>query len=72
MVYKVVLGAVLLLAVYSVAPSEAKLSDDQREEVLNAHNIYRSKVSPVATNMAALVRHKETILTSIYQFANCR
>ena len=64
MVSTAVLGFVLLVAVYSVAPSEAKLSNDQQEEILKAHNFYRSKVSPIATNMAALVRLEEAI--SIY------
>lgn len=57
MVSKVVLGLMLVMVVYCIVPSEAILSDDQKEEMLKAHNFYRSKVSPIATNMAALVRH---------------
>lgn len=53
MVSKIVLGVVALVAV--LVPSNAYLTDDQKEELLNAQNFYRSRVSPIATNMAQLV-----------------
>ncbi len=49
---------VALVAVLAVAPSSAYLSDDQKEELIDAHNFYRSRVSPIATNMARLVRER--------------
>ena len=52
----VLLAARLLLTVVLVlSPSNAFLTDDDKEEPLRAHNFYRGKVSPVATNMAKLV-----------------
>ncbi len=56
MATKMLLGIVALVAALAVAPSKAYLTDDQKEELLNAHNFYRSRVSPIATNMARLVR----------------
>lgn len=49
-----VAAALLLLA--AVCPlGQAFITEDDKEELLNAHNFYRSKVSPIATNMAKLV-----------------
>ncbi len=54
MVSKILLlGVVALVAV--LVPSNAYLTDDQKEEIMDAQNFYRSRVSPIATNMAKLV-----------------
>ena len=45
----------LLMVVCMFSLSQALLTDDDKDELLRAHNSYRSKVSPVATNMAKLV-----------------
>ena len=33
----------------------ASLTSDQKQEILHAHNYYRGKVDPIATNMQRLV-----------------
>ena len=49
-------GAVMFLLVCGLlGRSDAALTDEQKEEVLTAHNHYRASVSPVASNMAKLV-----------------
>ena len=48
-------AGLLLTVVLMSSPSNAFLTDDDKEELLRAHNFYRGKVSPVATNMAKLV-----------------
>ena len=35
--------------------TQAFITEDDKEELLKAHNFYRGKVSPIATNMAKLV-----------------
>lgn len=32
------------------------LSDEEKEEILNAHNHFRGQVDPIATNMLKMVR----------------
>ena len=51
---RVILVVFLLVSVCAI-PSFAALTDEQKDELLKAHNHYRSRVSPTATNMAALV-----------------
>lgn len=46
----------LLLAVASSARGQQTLSEEDVEELLNAHNYYRSLVDPIASNMLRLVR----------------
>lgn len=50
-----VVATLLLIVVCLSSPSRASLTDDDKDELLGAHNFYRSKVSPTATNMAKLV-----------------
>ncbi len=45
---------VFLLGVASVM-STSGLTDDEKKEVLNAHNYYRGLVDPVASNMQRVV-----------------
>ena len=46
-------AAALLLA--TVCPlGQAFITEDDKEELLRAHNFYRGQVSPIATNMAKL------------------
>ena len=47
-----------LVAVVWVQPASGKLSSDQKEEILNAHNYYRGRVDPIATNMLRMVSKK--------------
>ena len=45
----------VLMAACLVTFSDAFLTEDDKEELLSAHNFFRSRVRPVATNMAKLV-----------------
>ena len=52
--------------------SDARLTEEEQEEIVRAHNYYRGKVDPIATNMEQMVmRHyyilciSLTILTDI-------
>jgi hypothetical protein len=36
--------------------ANASLSDEEKEEIVRAHNFYRGRVDPVATNMEQMVR----------------
>lgn len=49
--------AVLLLAAICSVRGQQGLSEEEIEEILNAHNYYRSIVDPIASNMLKLVRH---------------
>ena len=46
-----ILGALFYLA----TPTSAVLSDEEKEELIRAHNFYRGKVQPTATDMLAMV-----------------
>ena len=46
----------LLVGVVWGARAQQGLSEELVEEILNAHNYYRSLVDPIATNMLKLVR----------------
>ena len=35
--------------------ANASLSDEEKEEIVRAHNFYRGKVDPIATNMEQMV-----------------
>ena len=48
--------ALLLLCVALGARAQQSLSEEEIEELLNAHNYYRSLVDPIATDMLKLVR----------------
>ena len=50
-----------------LSTGKATLTDDQKEELVKAHNFYRTKVNPIATNMAQLVRHS-TRCTVLYSY----
>ncbi len=45
----------MLLGVVSVMSQSYGLSDDEKIEVVKAHNYYRGLVEPVATNMERMV-----------------
>lgn len=47
--------SLVVVASYLVKPSGAVMSDDNKDEILRAHNFYRSRVSPTPTDMVALV-----------------
>lgn len=46
---------VILLLACNALPGWAALTDEEKSEILNAHNRYRRRVNPIATNMAKLV-----------------
>lgn len=46
----------LLLVVLLASAEAGPLSNSQKKELLNAHNLYRRSVEPSATNMIQLVR----------------
>ena len=50
------LSGVLVVLALSCGAYGQGLSDEEREEILNAHNYYRGKVDPIATNMLKMVR----------------
>ena len=35
--------------------SDARLTEEEQEEIVRAHNYYRGKVDPIATNMEQMV-----------------
>lgn len=47
--------AVFLLLICASTSARAALGDDEKEEILSAHNYYRSIVDPIATNMQKMV-----------------
>lgn len=49
--------AVLLLLSYTSTSTRAALRDEEKEEILSAHNHYRGIVDPVATNMQKMVSY---------------
>ena len=56
--------------------AQAGLTDDEKEEILNAHNFYRRQVNPIATNMQLLVwardlnanTHKTVVHASTWRY----
>lgn len=67
---RVILVVFLLVSVCAI-PSFAALTDEQKDELLKAHNHYRSRVSPTATNMAALVWDEQLSYLSQYWAVRC-
>ena len=55
---------VLLLAVACSVTGQQTLSEEEAEEILNAHNYYRSLVDPIASDMLKLVNY---ILRNLFQ-----
>ena len=47
--------ALIVVASFVVKLSGAVLSDQEKYEILTAHNLYRSKVTPTSSDMVALV-----------------
>lgn len=43
------------LLLYLATPTDAMLADEEKEELVKAHDFYRSKVQPTATDMVAMV-----------------
>ena len=41
----------------SLLGASAKLTQDEKDELLNAHNYYRRSVTPIASNMEKMVVH---------------
>lgn len=56
MIAKFVCAIVALLLMCHVPLGWAALTDEEKQEILEVHNRFRSRVSPIATNMAKLVR----------------
>lgn len=48
-------GLAVLVLSSNLIGTEATLTDDEKEEILNAHNYFRRNVNPIATNMEELV-----------------
>lgn len=53
--------SVLLIALICNVRGQQTLSEEEQEEILNAHNYYRSLVDPIATNMLKMVFFTESI-----------
>lgn len=56
---------VALVTIVIATTASGTLTSEEKNELLNAHNAYRSQVYPLATNMVKLVRHQHN-----YQFIN--
>ena len=46
-------ASVVLLSL--LISAHARLTDEEKEEIVRAHNYYRGKVDPIATNMEQMV-----------------
>lgn len=64
---RIALVAFLGLVLYHAMPTSAVFTEEEEEEVIRAHNFYRSKVQPTATDMLAMVSglHWEKLLSGI-------
>ena len=51
-----VLGCYVMSMIVFLQLAWARLSDEEKEEIVRAHNYYRGKVDPIATNMEQMVR----------------
>ncbi len=49
--------AALLILVEGINGIQASLTNSQKSELLSAHNYFRGKVDPIATDMQRLVRY---------------
>jgi len=49
------ISVLLLMALICSVQGQQTLSEEEQEEILNAHNYYRSLVDPIATNMLKMV-----------------
>ena len=58
------LAMFLLLGLFWMAHGQA-LSEDEKEEILNAHNHYRGQVDPIATNMIKMVNTQYKLVLHI-------
>ena len=56
---------VALVTIVIATTASGTLTSEEKKELLNAHNAYRSQVYPLATNMVKLVRQQHN-----YQFIN--
>ena len=55
MISQCLCGVLVLLLAVSYGVYGQGLSEEEKEEILNAHNHYRGQVEPVATNMLKMV-----------------
>lgn len=53
------IAVVIAVAVYvcGCVNAQTGLSEDEKQQLLNAHNNFRSRVYPTATNMERMVRY---------------
>ena len=51
--FSLLVGAAVVL---HVAIAQSSLSEADKQAILNAHNYFRSRVNPTATNMEKMVR----------------
>ena len=49
-------GLLLVALAMSCVNGQGGLSDDEKAEILNAHNYFRGQVDPIAANMLRMVR----------------
>ena len=73
MTFKWLCGVLVLLAV-SYGVYGQGMSEEEQEEILNAHNYYRGLVEPVATNMLKMVglRSRMGMCAHIVMADGCR
>ena len=49
-----------MMAVIAVANfAEARITDEEKQEIVRAHNYFRGKVDPIATNMEQMVSYRK-------------
>lgn len=51
-----VLGVAFIVVLVPFPAVDAGLTEEEKQEIVNAHNYYRGMVDPIATNMEMMVR----------------
>ncbi len=49
------IGILSLMAASLLAFASAQITEEEQQEILRAHNLYRGQVDPIATNMEEMV-----------------
>lgn len=50
-----ILGATLIIALALLPVGNAEFTEEEKAEIVKAHNYYRGMVDPIATNMEMMV-----------------
>ena len=52
------LGHCVMAVIAFLNFAEARITDEEKQEIIRAHNHFRGKVDPIATNMEQMVSYK--------------